>query len=315
MNTTSIDDRAQNAVPGAAINPGNSGGASASGTGNARRRRALGTPVYWLVGILTSIAFIAPLGWAVFRSFDKDLATSANSTGAALSIHSGPFRAYIGLIADLHFLTYVWNSVLIGLGTGVLTTILSALAGYGLARFDFRGKGVMFAAILLVFMIPFQALLTPVFLELDVLHLTNSRIGLVLFYTTFNLPFGVFVMRNTFHTIPVEIEESAAVDGATIPKTLRHVLLPLVVPGLATVTLYAFLWSWTEFLAALTLLTDDSKIPVAVALQNLALGQYGTVNFGYLIAGTVLAMLPCVILYLSLQRYYVQGLLAGSVKS
>ena len=164
-------------------------------------------------------------------------------------------------------------------------------------------------------MIPFQALLTPVFIELDMLGLSDSRLGLVLLYATFNLPFGVFVMKNTFHTIPAEVEEAAAVDGASTMQTFRQVLLPLVIPGLATVMLYAFLWSWTEFVAAYALITSDDLTPVPVALQNLALGQYGSVNFGFLIAGTVLAMLPCIVLYLSLQRYYVRGLLAGSVKS
>ena len=182
------------------------------------------------------------------------------------------------------------------------------MAGYGFARFRFRGSGVVFALVLVTMMIPFQALLTPLFLEMHSLGLTNNLAGLALFYTTFNLPFGVFVMRNTFLQIPWELSEAAAVDGASAARTLVSVLRPLVVPGIATTVLYAFLFSWTEFVGALTFITSNNLFTLPLALLNMEYGSVGQVNFGYLEAGAVIAMVPCVLLYIGLQRFYIRGL-------
>jgi multiple sugar transport system permease protein len=122
------------------------------------------------------------------------------------------------------------------------------------------------------------------------------------------------MMRNSFKQIPREMEDSARIDGASRTKMLLFVFRPLVAPGVATTVLYAFLFAWTEFLGALTFLTTDSKFTLPVALLGIESGTYGQVNFGYLIAGSVIAMVPCVVLYVALQRYYVQGLMSGAVK-
>lgn len=199
------------------------------------------------------------------------------------------------------------------LGAAALTMIVATLAGYGFASFKFRGGSVAFALILITMMIPFQAI-TPLFMELNAMGLTNSRIGLILFYTTVNLPFGVFVMRTSFLAFPRDLEEAANVDGAGTIRTLVSIVRPLIVPGMATVALYAFLASWTEFLGALTFLTDQDLYTLPVALLNLQQGAYGEVNYGFLSAGAVVAMIPCVVLFLALQRYYVAGMAAGAVK-
>jgi multiple sugar transport system permease protein len=199
-------------------------------------------------------------------------------------------------------------------GTALLTMVVATLAGYGLAKFRFRGSGIVFAVILLALMIPFQAVLTPLYLELSDLHLTDNLIGLILVYSTFNLPFGVFVMRNTFQQVPRELVESARVDGAGVITTLVRVMRPLIVPGLATTATYAFLYSWTELLQALTFIQSSGKLTLPVKLYDITTSTYGAVNNAYLSAGIVLAMVPCVALYLALQRYYVQGLMSGAVK-
>jgi multiple sugar transport system permease protein len=191
---------------------------------------------------------------------------------------------------------------------------VATLAGYGFSLFRFRGSGLAFGLVLLAFMIPFQAVLTPLFLELHFLHLLNSLIGLALFYTTFNLPVGVYVMRNSFLQVPGEIVDAARVDGASVMTTLTAVLRPLVLPGIATAALYAFLFSWTEFLGALSFMTNDSLFTLPVALSNVETGTYGAVNYGLLLAGAVIAMIPCVLVYVALQRYYVRGLVSGALK-
>lgn len=279
----------------------------------ARRRRH--GPAFWIyltacVGL--GVAFLFPLVWAVLRSFQPPiLAASVPQSSDFTHLTLSNYRAVFG---PEHILPNVLNSLMVAVGTALLTTIAATLAGYGLAKFRFRGAGVVFALILVALMIPFQAVLTPLFLELNYLHLTNNLLGLVLVYSTFNLPFGVFVMRNTFQQIPQELLESAEVDGAGVFATLVRVLRPLVVPGLVTTAIYAFLYSWNEFLQALTFLQSDDKLTLPVKLLDIDTSTYGAINYGYLSAGIVIAMVPCVILYLALQRYYVQGLMSGAVK-
>ena len=272
----------------------------------------VGLALYLTVGTLASLVFLLPLAWAVARSFMPDsLVTQAPSAQDFKHLTAGN---YSGLIQANDILRYALNSLLVACGTALLTAVIATMAGYGFARFRFPGSGIVFALVLVTMMIPFQALLTPLFLELHTLGLTNSLAGLALFYTTFNLPFGVFVMRNTFLQIPWELSEAAAVDGASPSRTLISVLRPLVVPGIATTVLYAFLFSWTEFVGALTFITSNNLYTLPLALLNLEYGSVGQVNFGYLEAGAVIAMIPCVVLYLGLQRFYIRGLMAGVVK-
>jgi multiple sugar transport system permease protein len=121
-------------------------------------------------------------------------------------------------------------------------------------------------------------------------------------------------MRNSFQQIPRELVDAAKVDGASVRVTLLSVLRPLVLPGIATTALYAFLFSWTEFLGALSFLTNDSLFTLPVAPSNVETGTYGAVNYGLLLAGAVIAMVPCVVVYTGLQRYYVRGLVSGALK-
>ncbi len=276
------------------------------------KRERAGLVLYVAGGTLASIVFLLPLAWAVLRSFmPSSLVTQAPSAADFCHLTTA---SYSGLIRTNDILHYVLNSLLVACGTGLLTAVVATMAGYGFARFRFRGSGFVFALVLVTLMVPFQALLTPLFLEMHSLGLTNNLAGLVLFYTTFNLPFGVFVMRNTFLQIPWELSEAAAVDGASPARTLVSVLRPLVLPGIATTVHYAFLFSWTEFVGALTFITSNTLYTLPLALLNMEYGSVGQVNFGYLEAGAVIAMVPCVLLYVGLQRFYIRGLMSGVVK-
>jgi multiple sugar transport system permease protein len=287
----------------------------APSTGEKPRRKErdrIGFLLYFTAGTIASVLFLLPLLWGILRSFmPSALVTSAPSASDFKHLTT---QNYSGLISANDILHYVGNSLLVACGTALLTAVVATMAGYGFARFRFRGSGIVFALVLATLMVPFQALLTPLFLEMHSLGLTNSLLGLALFYTTFNLPFGVFVMRNTFLQIPWELSEAAAVDGASTIRTLVSVLRPLVVPGIATTVLYAFLFSWTEFVGALTFLTSNDLYTLPLALLNMEYGSVGQVNFGYLEAGAVIAMIPCVLLYIALQRFYIRGLTSGVVK-
>ncbi len=275
--------------------------------------RGRGSYLYLAAGSGLAFAFALPLLWAVVRSLEPSvLATAAPQAADFTHMTVSNYTGLLGPAEDIGL--NLANSVITALGTAALTVVASTLAGYGLSRFRFRGSGLAFGAILVALMIPFQAVLTPLFLELHFFHLLNSLLGLVLVYSTFNLPFGVFVMRNTFAEVPDELADSAHVDGAGPMATLVRVLRPLVVPGMATTAIYAFLYSWNEFLQALTFLTSDNLFTLPVKLFNVEIATYGAVNFGYLSAGVVIAMVPCVALYVALQRYYVRGLISGALK-
>lgn len=280
-----------------------------------RRRRKRGTAFWAYLGTATALAvvFVLPIVWALLRSFQPASLASLKPQSADFThMTLANYRAVAHGLYDI--LPNLVNSLVVAVGTALLTTVVATLAGYGLAKFRFRGSGVVFGVLLLALMIPFQAVLTPLYIELSDLHLTNKLLGLVLVYSTFNLPFGVFIMRNTFQQVPSELVDSARVDGAGVMTMLVRVMRPLIVPGLATTAMYAFLYAWTELLQALTFIQDTGKLTLPARLYDITTSTYGAINNAYLSAGIVFAMVPCVVLYFALQRFYVQGLMSGAVK-
>jgi multiple sugar transport system permease protein len=282
-------------------------------TSSRRAKSETGTLLYLLGGSIFAAIFVVPLVWEILRSFE---APGAIVTPPSLKTFSHlSFTNYTKLLNGDNILRNVVNSLIVAVATAVVTALVATLAGYGFGRFKFRGSGAIFGLVLLGFMVPFQAVVVPLFLELKVFHLLNSLPGLALFYTAFNLPFGTYLMRNTFQQVPDELVDSALVDGASVVTTLTRVLRPLIIPGIATTVLYAFLFSWTEFLGALTFTTNDAIYTLPVALVNVESSDtYGQIDYGVLVAGAVIAMVPCIIIYVALQRYYVRGLVSGAVK-
>lgn len=211
-------------------------------------------------------------------------------------------------------LSYVWNSVFTAGLTILFCLLLAVPAGYGLARFKIPAKEVWFLLLLATMMIPFQALLVPLYLMFARIGLANSHIGLAIVHTVIQLPFSVYLMRNAFEGVPRELEEAAVIDGCGSFQVLRRILLPLVVPGMVTVALFAFITSWNEFIAALIFMNKETAFTVPIMLVSVRTGRLGAVDWGTLQAGVLLSILPCVLIYLLLQRYYVSGFLSGAVK-
>ncbi|AMM86946.1 carbohydrate ABC transporter permease [Martelella sp. AD-3] len=287
-----------------------SAAAPATRRGRFRYHRLL----FHVTATLVATLFLAPLVWVVLASFR----TPAESTQPPLppwptegfSISSYERLENFGQ-SVLH---YSGNSLFVAVGTSALTIVVAILAGYGFSRYRFPFKGFAFVLILSTMMIPFQSILTPLFLLLAKMGLQNTLIGLVFIYSTLQLPFSVFMMRNAFDAVPKEIEEAARMDGVKGVRMLVQVMGPLVLPGVVTVGLFAFLNAWNEFLAALVLLTDQSKFTLPVLMTAVRYGRYGSVDWGAVQAGVTLMMIPCMILFLLLQRSYIRGLTAGAVK-
>jgi multiple sugar transport system permease protein len=210
---------------------------------------------------------------------------------------------------------YLANSLGTALLTILLTLVLTVPAAYALARFPIPFKEVIFVILLLALIVPYQALLTPIFLMFAKMGLTNTLLGLAILHTAIQLPFSLYILRNSFAAVPRELEEAAIVDGASSVQALRRVFIPSTVPAVVTVALFAFIMSWNEFLGALVMMSRSSKftLPLILATSRTETSLGGT-DWGMLQAGITVSIIPCIIVYLLLQRYYESGLMSGAVK-
>jgi multiple sugar transport system permease protein len=212
-------------------------------------------------------------------------------------------------------LQYIVNSLGTALLTIVLALGLTIPAGYALGRFPIPGKEIFFVFLLIALIIPYQALLTPMFLMFVQLKLTNSIVGLAILHTTIQLPFSLYIMRNSFEAVPNELEEAALIDGGGPWQVLTKVFLPALVPAIVTVALFAFITSWNELLGSLVINSraNTFTLPVILATARTVTSLGGT-DWGMLQAGVTISIIPCIGVYLLLQKYYVSGLLSGALK-
>lgn len=207
---------------------------------------------------------------------------------------------------------YIMNSGLVSAATVVLTLALAALGGYALARYDFRGRTFTMMAVISVMSIPIASLLVPTFTLISVLGLFDTRLGLVLLYTAYQLPAALWMLYGYFMTLPVEIENAARVDGCSPTRTLRKVVLPLSKPGLVAAALFILVFAWNDFVVAVTMTSSQETrtFPVAIYFY---LGFYGR-EWGPLLAASLVSIVPIIAVFVFLQRYFMSGLTGGGVK-
>jgi multiple sugar transport system permease protein len=258
-------------------------------------------------GAALAILFLFPLLWSGYSSVAGQPGTS-QASGYGLGNYSRLVNYGDGLP------TYFLNTLTVSALTVAGTLLVSGLGGYAFARFSFPLKNLLFLATLAILMVPYATILIPLYVLLGALHLQNTLFGLALVYVMFQLPFATFMMRNAFEAVPAELEEAALVDGCTTLRALLKVLLPAVRPGLITVGLFAFLASWNEFFAPLILINDASKFTLPVAVVSLQQRTFGAIDYGALEAGVVVMAVPCLLLFLVLQRHYVRGFMSGAIR-
>ncbi|HEV2782531.1 MAG TPA: carbohydrate ABC transporter permease [Actinophytocola sp.] len=275
--------------------------------------RPLRTALFHGWSAALAIAFLFPLLWALLNSLKTT--DEANQQPPTWFPHSLSLDNYRNLTTfDQGIGTYLVNSILVSAITVIGSVVVCVLGGYGFARFTFRGKSLLFGSTLAILMVPYATILLPLYILLSRIGLGNTLLGLALVLVMFQLPFGIFLMRNSFEAIPRELEEAALVDGCSSFGAFRHVSLRIVLPGAVTVALFSFLTSWNEYLAPLIFLNDGSKYTLPVMLVNIRYASYNIIDFGALQAGIVIAMVPCLVVYLLLQRFYVSGLVAGALR-
>ncbi|NEE01814.1 carbohydrate ABC transporter permease [Phytoactinopolyspora halotolerans] len=272
-----------------------------------RLQHTLGRTPYYVVAGGLAIMFLVPLVWTTVASVSPHSAT-AQQVGYGL----GNYRTLWDYDAGL--LQYLWNSTFVSVLTVALTLGLSLLGGYAFGRFRFLGRDVLFLLIIAILMVPYVTLLVPLWVLFGDLGLRNSLFGLSLVLTLYQLPFAMFMMRISFEAVPKEIEESALVDGCGTFGVLRRIMVRAVWPGMLTVGLFAFLHGWNDFIAPLFLINDSATYPLPLAIATLRQQTMGAVDFGATQAGVVVMALPCLFLFLVLQRYYVRGFMSGALK-
>ena len=251
--------------------------------------------------------FLYPLVWTAVASVSPHPGTSQVDGWGF-----GNYRALADYQAGIW--QYLANSAFVSLLTVALTLVVSTLGGYAFARFSFPGRDALFLVTLAILMVPYATLLIPLYVLLTQVGLQNSLVGLALVLTMFQLPFSTFMMRISFEAVPRELDEAAMVDGCSTFTALRRVLLPAVKPGLITVGLFAFLAAWNDFMAPLILINDSDRMTLPLAVSNLRGQVQGVVDYGATEAGVVVLALPCIVLFLLLQRHYVRGFMSGALK-
>jgi alpha-1,4-digalacturonate transport system permease protein len=273
-----------------------------------RRPPATGRVLTYAVLIALSIVVLAPVVWAVLSSF-KTQAELAMRPPTVLPDSFSPTN-YTEAMQTFHFTTYLKNSVLVTVGATMLTLVINTMAAYGLAKYNFRGRNLLFLVTLGTIMIPLQIILIPVYQVAADLHLVNSLWGLII--PPAATPTGVFLLRQYMLSLPDDLIEAARIDGAGEFRIFLRIIVPLCGAPIAVLTIFSVIWRWNDFLWPLIISQDQGKytLPVALAQFNSQL----VVPFNYILAMSVVSMLPVIIIFLVLQRHIVRGIASTGLK-
>jgi len=264
----------------------------------------------WQVIVVAFMLFwaLGPVAWMALTSIKPDIIVAASPP---VWLFVPTIVNYLVLFNSPDFQRYLVNTLIVASVTSVLATVFGFLSAYSFTRFRYRGSTFLPLFYLVVRMVPRISLVLPFYVILSQVHLLNTKMALILSYTTFALPFGIWMMIGFLKELPIDLEEAAAVDGASRWQILAKVVIPLAAPGIATTAIFAFLLGWNEFLFSLILAGPESRtLPVMVAGFETDRG----ILWGQLSAAAVSIMLPVIVVALALQRHIVKGLTMGAVK-
>jgi len=267
--------------------------------------------IFYLALLAFVLSALFPYSWILSTSL-KDFSEIFTIPIRLIPKHATleNFRAVI--YGHMDFGQKFINSLIVTVTTTVLSLIISTPCAYALARFRIRGRRLLLKTILVSQMIPIAVLLIPLYILIVKIRLMNTFISLVMANLTFSVPFVVWVLYGFFGRLPIEVEESALIDGASKFQTLVRVVLPSAAPGLAAAAAFTFISAWQEYMFALTFIDSQRKFTLPIALTSY-IGQYGT-QWGNLMAASLLVTLPIIVLFFAIQKLMVKGLTAGAVK-
>ena len=276
-----------------------------------KTKNAIGTTIRVLVLVFFFLLVVLPIYWIVITSF--------KTSGEILDLNNITFfpkdftlENYTGLFEQFHYGVLLKNSLLVSVASALVVTVFSMLGGYSLARYKFRGKQTVVLFFLITQMIPGILVIIPLYIIFSKLGMINTHIGLFIYYVTVNLPFCVITMRSFFERIPITLEEAAKVDGCTKMQSLFKIVFPIMFPGIVSVFVFGFIGAWNELIAGSIFISTPEMWTIPVGLKTL-IGKYN-VEWGRLMAGGVMALIPTALMFAVMQKFIVEGMTAGAVK-
>lgn len=250
-----------------------------------------------------------PVYWMVSSAFDK----KASSGGQSLLPQEFTLDNFAFVLTEGGFGTFLRNSAIVAIVTVLVSALVCLLAAVAVARFRFKFRTTVLMMILVVQMVPLEALVIPLFLQVKSLGLLNSILGLMVVYVALSLAFGIWMLRGFVAAVPVELEEAAYIDGASWWRMFRSILLPLVMPGLVATSIFSFITAWNEFIFAMTILgAETDQYTVSIGLKSF-FGLFAN-DWGSIMAASTIITLPVMIFFVIVQRRLASGMVAGAVK-
>lgn len=262
------------------------------------------------VPVLVMLIFtLFPLYWTINTAFKQegDIVKRPLSYVPA----SPTIENFVTAWTNVGFATYFKNSLIVGVCTVFIVLVLSTLSGYALSRYRFKGKRAFLLMLLCTQFIPRSMLIIPLFIIFKHMGLISNPLSLIITYTAVEIPFTTVLMHGFISNVPRELEEAAMIDGCGRLQAIRHVIFPLLVPGIVATSVFTFIYTWNEFLLALMLTNQQGRFTLPVGLSYM-MGEFN-INYGALAAGSVIALIPAVILFSYAQKHLVNGL-GGAVK-
>jgi multiple sugar transport system permease protein len=266
--------------------------------------------IFYALLILLVLFSIGPIIWMLFSSL-RPKNEFFMIPPSILPKHWTVINYFL-LFKETAFVQFLLNSIWISLGTIVISTVVGILAAYSLTRFNYRGRNMFALFSLFAYMLPTILLVIPLYLLVVSIGLADKLTGLVLAYVALCLPYCLWLLRSFFQTLPIELEESAFIDGAGRIRTLIYVVLPMMIPGIVATTVYSFTYVWNEYLFALIFMTSDAKRTFPVGLESFVTNF--DVYWEYILSGSIIVSIPAVIVFLATQRSLIKGYGAGAVK-
>ena len=260
--------------------------------------------------LLIILIIFFPFFWIITSSFKSPEEIIAKST--TIITRSFTLEHYNKILFNSDFFIYLKNSLIVSFSSLVISIILSVSAAYGLHKLKFYGNKFVEYSLLVTYAFPGVILLVPIYLLFAKVNLLNSYFALIIVNVLFATPFAVWMLKAFFKLIPDEIEEAAYIDGASRYIVISRIIVPLAAPGIASVAIFCFIISWTEYLFASILISGDDLKTLPVGLAGIV-GQY-QIDWGFLLSGAVLASLPVILLFVFIGKYFVSGLTEGAVK-
>jgi ABC-type glycerol-3-phosphate transport system permease component len=266
----------------------------------------------WVYGTAALLATICgfPLGWLILTSIkpDREIFTAVPTFWT----DQPSLDAYARLFSETSYLTYFINSIIVAGSATLLTICVATLAAYAITRFRFPGRETVAGGMLLTYMFAPIMIIVPFFILMRRIGLTDSHVGLVLSYTTFALPFSMWLLRSFFQSIPIDLEHAAMTDGASRPQAVWYVIVPLALPGVIAVSIFTFIVAWNDYIFTFILITSDELKTLPVGLFDIYTSS--VTDWGMITAAGVVITLPALVFFVFVQRYLIAGWGAGGVK-